>query len=267
MADKFILTPGGYRRASTVREIREDSVVRDMQGYAQLLDGNNQVLMHVADAIDPVAAVPASNPGWVADAAYQNTSGAPIQIFASTWIVPNPPSQNDNQLIYLFNGLEQAANSPGILQPVLQWGYSDYGGGPFWSVASWYVMPDNSAFRTPLIPVNPGTVLTGRMTLTGQGGGVFNYDCEFVGIAGTTLHASSISELAWCYETLEAYNITGNVDYPVDPSVRFSNIPIQTTAGALAVNWAAAPPAATGQRTVIVPPAQGNAALVDLYFR
>jgi len=267
MDDKFILTPGGYRRASRVHEVQPGSVVHDEQGFARLLDVDEQVLLHLTDAIEPANKVPGSDPGWVADAAFQNTSGSPIQDFTSTWIVPNAPSQDDNQLVYLFNGMEQNANNPAILQPVLQWGYSDYGGGPFWSVASWYVMPDNSAFRTPLVRVNPGTALIGKMTLTGQGGGFFNYNCEFVGIAGTTLHASIIGELVWCYETLEAYNISGNVDYPVDPSVRFSNIAVQTAGGPLPAQWAAAPPAKTGQRTAIVPPGQGASESVDIFFR
>src|SRR2546429_6181885 len=93
-----------------------------------------------------------------------------------------------------------------IYQPVLQWGPSAAGGGSYWSVASWYVGgQDGVAFHSNLVRVNPGDVLVGVMSQTGQAGSLFSYACDFVDIANTGLSINDVQELTWNIETLEAY--------------------------------------------------------------
>lgn len=126
---------------------------------------------------------------------------------------PTPATQKD-QTIILFNGIQIYGDNFGILQPALQWGSSAAGGGPYWSIASWYVTSKGQAFHTPLVTVAIGQLLLGLMTLLGKSGTKFIYDCEFRGIPGTTLPVQNITELLWCNETLEAYTLTQCSDYP-----------------------------------------------------
>src|SRR5205823_6555965 len=104
--------------------------------------------------------------------------------------------------------------SKAILQPVLQWGVSAAGGGPYWSVASWFVDSSGHAFHTTLVPVSVGDVLVGEMLLTRRSENAFTYVAQFQGIAETSLEIQSADELVWCNETLEAYSITACSDYP-----------------------------------------------------
>ncbi len=115
-------------------------------------------------------------------------------------------------MIFLFSGIQ---NSTMIYQPVLQWGESAAGGGNYWAVASWYVDGQGGiALHSSLVQVNPGDTLVGVMTLTGQSGSQFSYDCSFQGIANASLPVSNIEQLTWLIETLECYGITKASDYP-----------------------------------------------------
>ena len=129
-----------------------------------------------------------------------------------------------------------------ILQPVLQWGKSPApNSGQFWGVASWWVGRDaDQTFVTELVPVQPGQILTGRMTLDAQyGGGRFSYSSEFVGIPGTKLTAQDLPELTICTETLEVYGVTGTADYPAVDRTAFTGIKLQSGAALGSVGWTA----------------------------
>src|SRR5215813_13683143 len=71
--------------------------------------------------VPPAAPDEAPRGGWVSWVDWQNNSGTPIAAFSATWIIPPEPSSAGGQLIYLFNGLQDAGKSH-ILQPVLQCG-------------------------------------------------------------------------------------------------------------------------------------------------
>jgi hypothetical protein len=63
-----------------------------------------------------------------------------IKTFVASWTVPQRPVDQENQIIFIFNGLESvsALNAVGgILQPVLQWTKSDG-----WAVRNWYIRAD-----------------------------------------------------------------------------------------------------------------------------
>ena len=234
MADEMVLTPGGLRPKSLVHQVREGEVLRAVNGVVHRVDSSKKAfraskvkLRHESTA--------ALGSGWIADAYWNNGTGNSITSFTTTWVVPPPPATSSGQLIYLFNGIQNYGNNYGILQPVLQWGFSQAGGGPFWAAANWYVTSGGQAFYTPVVGVNPGDALTGVMTLTGQSGSGFSYDSQFVGI-GTTLSIQNIAELLWANETLEAYGLTQCSDYPPG-GVAFTDIGIQTTAGAPGLNW------------------------------
>jgi hypothetical protein len=169
--------------------------------------------------------LPGTGPGWVTSGRWRNGTPNPLSLLATTWEVPPPPRKDDGQTVYLFNGWQ---NDDHILQPVLQWGQSEAGGGSSWSVASWFVDSSKHAFYTHPIAVNPGDVLRGVMTLTGQDADGFSYRCEFIGIPGTILDIDGASTLFECVVTLEAYGIKSCSDYPATDRTRFHSVSIRT---------------------------------------
>jgi hypothetical protein len=237
-ADRAI-PPGGPRHRSHVRRIESGERMRFTVERGRRLRERD-------------LPGPPDEANWITYAAWMNSTGNPITELTTTWTVPPAPAAQASQLLYLFNGIEPADGQV-IVQPVLQWGDSgpDDDGqnrtGQFWSVATWIVGgPDASATHTPHIPVNPGDVLVGLVTLTSQSASGFMYTCEFQGLAGTTLITPQISELVWCVETLEAYELQGNhvppydlnaaTEYPVGP-LSFQDIGIVTNASGPAGAW------------------------------
>ena len=247
----LLLTPGGFRNPSLVKLIEP--------GHRLDFSGGNMRLMHdagheVADlgklvtraGNEPLMPrnvfrhpdrIPALGSGWIVYAAWTNNTGHPVSRFSTSWVVPPAPSTDHGQTIFLFNGIQ---NSTMIYQPVLQWGPSAAGGGSYWSVASWYVDGQGGpAFHTNLVRVNPGDVLTGVMSLSGQSGANFSYNCNFTGIANTNLPISNVQQLTWCIETLEAYGAQQASDYPETNFTSMFNIDLQTSAGHPGVTWGA----------------------------
>lgn len=229
----------------------------------QLLNLATNAIRDVAEPIMAFGVFPTLGNGWIATSYWNNGTGTTITSFETEWLVPQEPTTRSNQLIYLFNGITRFSGNSAILQPVLQWGTSPDGGGPFWAIASWYVHTTGQAFYTPLVKVDVGDVLVGSMTLSGQSGTSFTYSSEFRGIAGTNLVVQGIDELLWCSETLEAYGVIDNSYYPASPLTPFRNIKIRTGNLSPNVVWGVENPSTgSGQRAVAVSDSE-----VDIYFR
>ena len=210
-------------------------------------------------------AVPALGSGWIVYADWSNNTGTPVSYFSTTWTVPPAPATQSGQTIFLFNGIQ---NSTMIYQPVLQWGPSAAGGGNYWAVASWYADGQGGqAFYSSLVAVNPGDVLTGVMTLTGQNGASFNYDCNFQGIANTDLTIQNVEELTWCIETLEAYALAQCSDYPNTADTAMTNIAIQTGANSPNLAWTNVNTVIDCGQQAIVASNANPGGEVDLYYR
>lgn len=239
--EELVLTPGGLRPRSVVHRIEPGTILDGREGRYRQLDRRRKAVAefgHVPfrpagrplmprNVFFPVAApVPAFGTGWITYASWSNTTGTPVSRFATSWVVPPAPSTQSGQTIFLFNGIQ---NSTMIYQPVLQWGPSGAGGGSNWSVASWYADGQSGqSFYSSLVNVNTGDVLVGVMTLTGQSAQGFSYNCEFQGIANTSLAVQNIQELTWCIETLEAYGITKCSDYPNTDKTAMTAIDLRT---------------------------------------
>ena len=187
MAEAHVVTPGGYRHPSLVHRVEAGTVVDRTAGRLRLVHRSGRVLREFGvlqrsregvpvmpanvvpippgDAV--TAPVPGLASGWITYSTWTNPdAGNPISRFSTTWVVPPEPSSDDGQTVFLFNGIQ---NGSMIYQPVLQWGSSGAGGGDNWAVASWYADGQGGpAFHTDLVSVNPGDVLVGVMTLTGQ---------------------------------------------------------------------------------------------------
>jgi hypothetical protein len=216
------------------------------------------------------AAIPSSNnSNWITFAEWANPSGqGTINYFSTTWTVPSAPTGRDGQLLYIYNGLEDA-NQFDILQPVLQWGNNILYGGNNWCVTNTYVGPGTPgkgfyAYTMP-VTVSPGDVLQGVMNFTGVDiNGSYTYTSTFNKIVGgvpTSLNNTltlkygvtkwgspnegiknddsvlsvTVPQLNVAVETLEAYGINGkgyfppfSNDYPSDNYVAMKGIYITT---------------------------------------
>jgi hypothetical protein len=277
--EEHLLTPGGYRHKSLVyhiepghhldlatgnirkmhvtgHEVADFGPLRKRPGNEPLMPGN--VARHPT-------LQPALGSGWIAYAYWTNNTGNPVTRFATTWVVPPPPATDHGQTIFLFNGIQ---NSTMIYQPVLQWGPSAAGGGSYWSVASWYVDGQGGpAFHTNLVRVNPGDVLVGVMREAGRSGNQFSYNCEFIGIANTSLPISNVEELTWNIETLEAYGVQQCSDYPNTNFTAFVGIDLLTSTGRPSINWTPVNAVTDcGQSARVISNANPSGE-VDIYYR
>jgi hypothetical protein len=238
MTNTHVATPGGFRPKSLVHLVEPGYVLRGGEGLVRKFNVATNTLIELPYAMLRPRDIRGLNTGWVADAYWNGESTrSHIQSFSATWIVPPAPSSSDGQLIYLFNGLQNQGTVFGILQPVLQWGTSAAGGGEFWSISSWYALSNQQAFHTPAVTVEPGRILTGVVTQTGQYPGLFNYRCEFQGIAGTSLEVEQIDELRIAYVALEAYQIAKCHNYPHTEKTTFSQMNLQLSAAPAVANW------------------------------
>jgi hypothetical protein len=245
--DDHVLTPGGWRPKSKVHFLEPGNHISGEGGRLKIIHTDSGkiikdlgVLSKVpppkrgkpAMRVKPAAKKkggPAPAPitdGWIVYSGWTNTSGNPISYFKTQWSVPPDPVTDHGQTIFLFNGIQPAGAF--ILQPVLQWGPSYAGGGSYWSIANWYVDgPGGAALCGPLIRVNPGDVLEGIMTLTGQTGTSFSYLSSFTGHSTADLTVNNINELNWANETLECYGFQEFTDYPDAALTAFHDIEIR----------------------------------------
>ena len=233
---------------------------------------------------------PADN--WVTYSQWHNTSGIPITSFSTNWIVPNNPSTNHGQTLYIFNGMESDAMTD-IIQPVLQWGTNPYGGGGNdWEIANWYVWQDafgatQAAVQLPKIVVTPGTALQGVMNFNGNSAdGSFIYTSSFTGYGNAlqvienahpntaTANIAFIDQQTWMFETLEAYSGGANSnppnfasDYPPDITINMTGINFQPAAAAAALNWTPVSNTTNnfGETTSIISNSAANGE-VDIFF-
>jgi len=287
VAEQLVLTPGGFRSRSLVHPIEPNHGLRFDQGVLRKVDlATNRVFDIPPPSAGAVAAmpppravatrapsgavspgvVPALGSGWITYTWWDSGSAA-IASFATTWKVPQAPTTNSGQTIFLFNGIQNTGANFGILQPVLQWGPSAAGGGNFWSVASWYVTSSGQAFHTGLTTVSAGATLVGVMTRTGQSGSQYSYSSQFQGIPNTTLPIQNIALLHWANETLEAYGINQCSDYPASSSTAFTGTSIVVGTTHPAISWTPVNSVTDcGQHAVVVNNSSPNGE-ADLWYR
>jgi len=165
--------------------------------------------------------------GWTAYAVYQSSS--PVTLFNGLWTVPSNPVQQALQTLFLFTGLQNYYDSNSqtspqasttIIQPVLQWGESEAGGGKNWYIASWYVGGGNAVY-SELKQVAPNNQLIGNMTLTKGQWSIVTHDSKSGATSSLTVNTGS-QEL-YAFVTLEVYGITACGDFP-NGSTAFSKL-------------------------------------------
>jgi len=190
--------------------------------------------------------VPQTN-GWVDYSTAPAAAGA-TQAFVrldGAWNVPaSPPNSSGNQLLYFFPSFVPSNNSV-IIQPVLQWGVgSSSGGGRFWGIASWIVDSAMNASFSPLVSVNSGDTIVGRMMATSCTTNFGNCQWSITasrGAQSTTLNVSVTNKVFNTVQrgVLEVYNVDTCDQYPANvrgvPFINFVNVNVyQPTAGAVA---------------------------------
>ena len=104
---------------------------------------------------------------WVENAgAYAFTNSWGFSWFneiQATLTVPPPPSSPSSPLNdFLWFGFQDAAGTA-VLQPVVQYGTSDAGGGNGWFVGIWYISASGAESHTSLVKVSAGNVITGTV--------------------------------------------------------------------------------------------------------
>ena len=291
--DKPVLTPGGWRPKSKVHLVKPGEHVSGKEGNLRIIDTKSGKITRdlgkiskrprdfTAQTLQEPLLRNAPQPitdTWIVDSEWENGTEKPISYFSSTWTVPPPPSTENNQIIYLFNGLQQTPTGPLILQLVLQWGFeSEVGGGNSWFITNWLVGgADADALHGTLLPVNTGDVLQGVITLIGQQNTGYSYLSSFVSPTGaedyslSNLTTTYIEELAWACETLECYRLTAFTDYPNTNFTAFTDIDLRVrTAGgdvSAEIRWTANNRVVdNGQECVIVDNASPGGE-VDLYY-
>lgn len=262
-----VLTPGGFRPPGFVHRVLPGHAVDAAPGRVQLFDLRSRIGAEVVPPSVAAAELPRFCDGWIVDTGWTNPTAAPISLFQTTWVVPPAPRDAREQTIFLFNGIVNGGDPYGILQPVLQWGVSAAGGGPYWSIASWYVRSDGLAFHTELLRVEVGDELVGVMKLERRCGALFDYLCSFEGVSGTTLPVERIAELVWANETLEAYGLSSCSEYPATGATSMRDIELRTSGAVPTLTWTCENLVVDcGQRAaVVVDGAAGGH--VDLHYR
>lgn len=262
----MVLTPGGYRPRSMVHEIGTDNKLRITKKGIQAINAKTKAKQQLPVVSDESMKAAFSNNNWVTYAYWYVENGNLLQSFEATWIVPPAPVNASGQTIFLFNGIQNVGSGYGILQPVLQWGASAIGGGPFWSVASWYVQSDQQAIHTPFVQVNPGDRLTGVMKLVKEAGGLYNYTCEFKGIPQTRRTVEKILPLIWCNHALEAYNTSDCNDFPPIDKTTFGTIVMKTKTGTIPL-WTPVDNIVQCGQHCDIPNNGSHNASIDLFYR
>jgi hypothetical protein len=276
-ATDLVLTPGGFRVSSQVHYVEPGAVIDTAKNHFKKLDSKGTLLADLGplelkaggkplmpgNVAKHPKVVPALGSGWIVYASWTENA-KPVSLFSTTWVVPPAPATSSGQTIFLFNGIQ---NSTMIYQPVLQWGPSAAGGGSYWAVASWYADGQTGkSFYSSLVRVNPGQVLVGVMNETKQSGTNFNYNCQFTGIANTSLAITNVQQLTWCIETLECYSLQKCSDYPATCKTAMRNIQIQAGGANVTPVWAATNSVTDcGQHAVVVSDASPGGE-VDLYY-
>ncbi|PPQ86214.1 hypothetical protein CVT25_006894 [Psilocybe cyanescens] len=223
--DELVHTPGGMLLKSNVHTVPEGGKVVHSATEVRLLDADGAVL-HVAPlkGAKPRFNLP-NDPAIKPSLTSRNLQAATIAAiaqapsvsgFQSNWALPPLPQVNSGQLLMYFAALAPPTVDA-LIQPTLQYGVSAAGGGPFWSLASWFITEDQ-AFVTNLTQLSPGSLTLDSF--------VVNED-EFLGSPG--VHAwftgfSSFPAAGLNVQTAEDFNVA-IVALEITNAITLGNLP------------------------------------------
>jgi hypothetical protein len=134
------------------------------------------------------------------------------------------------QTIFIFDGTENSLQTD-IIQPVIQWGPSSAGGGPFWALASWYVTPSGSFLVSKLLTISVGDQISGTLSASGCVSGSCRWTikgADTTAGTSTTLRVARIDSQKHAVLTLEVYGVTACGDYPAEGSTMFIGLRVNS---------------------------------------
>jgi hypothetical protein len=236
--EDYVVTPFGYFHPSCVRQLGQGDVLREDEGTVDHADGSREEIQECAyphyhsngeEAREERSAADLPNIGhaWI-EYGSATTSTSYGQIDA-TWTVPPAPASNNNQVVYLFPGLEDKTDVVTIIQPVLGWN-SDFAGE--WGIASWNCCAKGITWESTPVKVKAGDSIFGQVYDTCAPGtlscATWNIFTEDVTTAKTTQLTKSSADgqtFNWAFGgVLEVYNISKCADYPSNGSISFKSI-------------------------------------------
>jgi len=220
--DRWALTPSGVRPASCVfGPIPENQLVVDFGTHSEIQDefGNSLQVINSCDRskVKKGSAVPPD--GWNAYTWAQSTSPT-INQYNGTWSVPVNPKDKGTQTLFLFTGLQddygldRDVSVVNIIQPVLQFGPSEAGGGAYWAMASWYVDSNGNAYYSQLTKTTSGHKIQGNMFRNNANKvwAIQTIDTNTNEI--TTLNIATNTTEPYAFVTLEVYTVSNCGEYP-----------------------------------------------------
>jgi len=220
--DRWAITPSGIRPSSCVfGPIPLNQVVVNFGTHSEIQDeeGNSLQVIGSCDhsKITKGAALPPD--GWAAYVWAQSTTPT-ITAYNGTWSVPVNPKDKGAQTLFLFTGLQDEygldrdASAVNIIQPVLQFGPSEAGGGPYWAMASWYVDSNDNAFFSDLTKTTSGHNIQGNMVRNNANKvwTIQTIDTNTNDI--TTLNIATNTTEPYAFVTLEVYTVSNCGEYP-----------------------------------------------------
>jgi len=225
----FVITPFGYYHPSCINHLAQGDVLHTDEKAIARANGTREPIPMCGfphfkadgtrvDGNEPAGQDPPTiSHAWVEYASI-TTSTSYGQIY-SEWDVPPNPAKTDGQVVYLFNGMEDASDVVTIIQPVLGWN-SDYANA--WGIAAWNCCVNGQVNEGTPAKANPGDHLEGytfmtcaKGTLTCSSWDIVIVDTQngnFSQLIGTSNYGQTFN---WAFgAVLEVYNITKCGDYP-----------------------------------------------------
>jgi len=231
-----VITPFGKWAKSCTHAVNSDTVLIDQMSRTVLWNKKTN-----AEKIVEPCAFKQNTPSYkeggsaIADpegwAAYAYSKSDPaLTSYNGTWAVPQDPTQDVSQTLFLFTGFQNSFSAVqgrddvvNIIQPVLQFGPSAAGGGKYWALASWYVDSNDNAFWSNLTKTAPGNTIQGNM-LKDAKTGIWNISSiDVTASTITTLNIATNTSEPYAFVTLEVYTVNNCQDYP-HGSVEFTDL-------------------------------------------
>jgi hypothetical protein len=245
--EDYVITPFGYFHPSCVQGLAENELLLS-DGRVQRADGSFKaaqscsfphfspsgekiaqgVTAREMTALDSTTAseIAPVIRGWVEYVS--TTTSTSYGEISATWTVPAAPSTYEDQTVFFFPGFEDTNDIVTIVQPVLQYGPSQAGGGDYWSIASWNCCYGGQTWYSSLKKVSVGDTISGEiLPACPKKKAASCTTWKIITEDETTLKKSTLNQSSadgqtwnWAFgAVLEAYGVKQCSDFPTTTSL------------------------------------------------